>query len=43
MAEHAFPLCQLRRRRRQPGEHRSERSGTTRCSNAAVKSFGGQR
>ena len=26
MAEHAFPFRQLRRRRRRPGEHRSERS-----------------
>jgi hypothetical protein len=26
MAEHAFPFRQIRRRRRQPSEHRSERS-----------------
>jgi hypothetical protein len=34
----AFPFCQVRRRRRQPSEHRSERrepSNTARCASSS--------
>jgi hypothetical protein len=39
----AFPFCQLRRRRRQPSEHRSERSelsNTARCASRKAKKIG---
>jgi hypothetical protein len=37
MAEHRFPFRQFRRRRRQPSEHRRERSEQSHTARAAAK------